>query len=941
MPDSGTGPATNRSADGHVPADGVVSVRDAARIKGVSYSAALRAVRDGSLSSHRVGRTFIVTAAALAAWRPTGAGSNGGAQAASTASTPREADLEDRLGWLAGLMVSEPATSRSRGIAGRLLADLGLASVVVWDLDGAGRALVPDPGASAATGPVPSDPVPLHAAGSMLTLLRPGLQPVSHTFPLAMGDGAHRWRLVAPVRSGRLLVGLVVLTSSGGQSSLDERDARWADLLVAMIVADRVADRRAAHERAQRAQLRALIEAVPDVAAIVDDAGRIRFANAAFRGQFGLQAGSIDIGVDLIDLLGRLEHQNEGGKRSIGPRLRSTLAGGAAATLPLTMIPRTDRGTVRLEVAPIPGSDLDDGSPRASLVRFDVVPARSTSRAAAVPTATVPAGGELIAVDRLVAFVAALGAADHLEDVLLAAIDELRDLFGASAGSILLRRDDGMMVRLVPNGFVAGAPLRNVVDPAEVAAVRTAVDQRTAIVVRRSTADPAGLAALDRAGSDAGLLIPLLVADRVIGLVSLAFFAEPAGVSPERLALATSLGRYLAVAITNARNWDRWGVAQRHLLTVIDQLPQGVVVVDAADRSLSVANRAADELWGAPLQGTVDADDVTALGDVVRDTREPIPTVDRLRLHDAEGLPFGAEESPMSRTLRHGERRLGQPMTIVRDDGSTVRVIGNHVPIVADDGRIVSGVGVYQDIEQLRELDRAKDEFLSVVAHELRNPLTSLRGNLQLLQRRLRRDGTGDGSGDIERLDALLTQTDRLDELVGRLLDVSRADLGRITLGWDRHDAPDLVRQAVGNARGQSSVHTISFDGPDTLPVVWDGVRIGQVLSNLLANAIRYTGPGEIQVTLRSGDGERVEILVRDHGDGIPDAAKDRIFERYYRGDSGGGDGLGIGLYISARIVAAHGGSLTVDDATGGGSVFTVRLPVDASPDARADDPDG
>lgn len=942
MPDSGTGPAANRPAD-EFPPSGVVSVRDAARIKGVSYSVALRAVRDGRLASSRVGRTFLITAADLADWRPHGPGIATAMVAATSERliTPgqREMDLEARLAWLASLAPGAPGASRSVVFAERLVGDLGLESVVVWTLDQSGQELVPDIPASATVSTLPPQSVPVRSAGATITLMRPGLRTLSDQFPVAMESGEHRWRLAAPVRADRQLVGLVVVTSSADQSSLEERDAGWANLLVAMIVDDLVANRQAAHDRERDEQLRAMIEVVPEVAAIVDATGRILFANGAFRGQFGLQSGSLDIGVDLVDLLGRLEQLNDGGKRSIGPRLRTALAGREAATLPLAMIPRTDRGTVRLDISPIAGPDDDDRAPRSSLVRFGLVPARTMPRPSSGPQPSAIVGGEQVALDRLVSFVAALGAGDHLDDVLLAAIDELRDLFGASAGSILLRRDDGMMIRLLPSGFVEGAPLRTVVDPDEVGAVRMAVEQRAATLLRRSTADAAGIAALDRAGSDAGILIPLLVDERVIGLASLAFFAEPVDVTSEHLTLATGLGRYLAAAISNARNWDRWGVAQRHLLTVIDQLPQGVVVVDAADGSLSVANRAADELWGVSLQGTVDVDDITALGDVVREDRDAVLTLDRLAVHDDDGHPFGDGDSPMSRTLRHGERRLGQPLTIVRDDGSTVRVIGNHVPIVADDGRIVSGVGVYQDIQQLREVDRAKDEFLSIVAHELRNPLTSLRGNLQLLQRRLRRQDDPIRTAEIERLDGLLAQTDRLDDLVGRLLDVSRADLGRITLECDRHDAVELVAQAVETARGLAGAHTIAFDGPAALPVIWDQVRVGQVLANLLSNAIRYTRPGEIHVTLRPIAEDQVEVLVRDHGHGIPDAVKARVFERYYRGDTGDTgesdhDGLGIGLYISSRIVAAHRGTLTVDDATGGGSVFSVRLPANASHEA-------
>lgn len=878
---------------------------------------------------------LFVAAADLDAWEPRR--TTDGRVAAALDATPgpvvppREAELTSRLDWLASVRASGPGRPSLDTIGQRLVADLGVARVVVWKLDIRNQRLVRLTSAGQECGES-VDTVALRDVGVIVTMLPPGLQPPDDRLAVMVEPAADQWQLVAPVRLGRQLLGLVTIVGAAGQPALSVDAVRWADLLVSLIIDTLVDQRRTAVERQRGEQLQTLIDALPDAAAIADESGRVLVANMALRIRFGLEPESLTVGVDLPTLLGQSEHLTaSGGKRSVVPRLRAILAAPEATTLPLMTPPSAGQGTTRLEITPVAGTGDPNDPVVASLVVVREVPPRPTRPPD--PDVPPPSGATegLVAIDQLVDFVTALGTGAHLDDVLVAGIDELRAIFGASAGSILLRREDGMLVRLSPTGFVETSTLKTVVDPATLTSARAAIGERRTILLLRSSADSTELQDLDRAGSDGGLIIPLLAGEEVIGLAVLAFFAEPTHITTDQIALATGLGRYLAVAVTNARNWDRWGVAQRHLLTVIDQLPQGVIVIDATDGSLSVANRAADDLWGKALQGTADTDDVRALGDVVREASTARTMTGGMAVHDAEGHPFPVGESPMERTLRDGKRRLGEPLTIRRDDGSIVRVIGNHVPIMADDGRIVSGVGVFQDIEELREVDQAKDEFLSVVAHELRNPLTSLRGNMQLVQRRLQRQGDPARAEDVERLAGLIAQTDRINELVSRLLDVSRADLDRIVMEYGECDGAQLVASAVETARGLTARHTIVLEAPDTLRVAWDRIRVEQVIGNLLSNAIKYTAHGEIRVTLGIGDDGLVEMAVADQGDGIPESVKARVFERYYRGtqETPGSEGLGIGLYISSRIVAAHRGTLTVSDGPGGGSVFTVRLPID------------
>jgi signal transduction histidine kinase len=290
--------------------------------------------------------------------------------------------------------------------------------------------------------------------------------------------------------------------------------------------------------------------------------------------------------------------------------------------------------------------------------------------------------------------------------------------------------------------------------------------------------------------------------------------------------------------------------------------------------------------------------------------------------------------------LRTQEQTVGEPLTVVRSNGERVDVLASHSPLFDGRGTIVGSVSVLQDRADFKPLDRSKDEFISVVAHELRNPLTSLRGNLQLLQRRFRKRDDDTVDQDVERIDSIITQVDRIADLVSRMLDVSRVDLGSLDVSVSDTDAGMLVRSVVLEAQGLNSDRPIEFRGPETLAVVWDAARVQQVLGNLMQNAARYAPEGPVAVELCHSDPDRVRITVRDHGPGVPAAIKKRLFKQYHRFDDGqdarslatnGNHGLGIGLYISARLARAHGGSLTVENAADGGAIFTLDLPRDAS----------
>jgi signal transduction histidine kinase/putative methionine-R-sulfoxide reductase with GAF domain len=226
-----------------------------------------------------------------------------------------------------------------------------------------------------------------------------------------------------------------------------------------------------------------------------------------------------------------------------------------------------------------------------------------------------------------------------------------------------------------------------------------------------------------------------------------------------------------------------------------------------------------------------------------------------------------------------------------------------------------------------------RDEFLSVAAHELRTPTTTLLAHAQLVLRAFDKEGRLDPRRTIRSLRAIEGQAERLGRLISQLLDISRIQVGRLALERELTDLEPLVRGVVAAAQTRASQHPITLRTDGALPALVDPLRLEQVVTNLLENAVKYSPEGSpIEVELARPSSDMVQVAVRDHGFGIPPERRAEIFERYYRGHAGDhASGMGLGLYISRQIVELHGGELLAEFPPDGGSRFLVRLPTAAS----------
>lgn len=241
--------------------------------------------------------------------------------------------------------------------------------------------------------------------------------------------------------------------------------------------------------------------------------------------------------------------------------------------------------------------------------------------------------------------------------------------------------------------------------------------------------------------------------------------------------------------------------------------------------------------------------------------------------------------------------------------------------------------------EQTHDALRARNEFLSGVSHDLKTPIATIKGQAQLLARRLRRGAAGHPGPLIDGLESIDATANKMTLLLNELVDVARLQAGQeLDLQRRPVDLVALVRRECDEARQTTERHQIVMesDGPELLGE-WDGGRLSRVIANLLSNALKFSpNGGLVTVTLgrepaTSTDGGWAVLRVRDRGVGIPPAELSLIFERFQRGSNVTGriEGSGIGLAGACQIVEQHGGSITVESVEGEGATFTVRLPLD------------
>ncbi|BCL84467.1 PAS domain S-box protein [Ktedonobacteria bacterium brp13] len=259
-----------------------------------------------------------------------------------------------------------------------------------------------------------------------------------------------------------------------------------------------------------------------------------------------------------------------------------------------------------------------------------------------------------------------------------------------------------------------------------------------------------------------------------------------------------------------------------------------------------------------------------------------------------------------------------------------------------------------RDIREQKELDQRKDTFISMASHELRNPLTTIHANLQLAERRVKsilnptlhhelpKDVEHATSDAQLMLGRALRQTKVMNRLIGNLLDGTRIQANKLNLSLAEHDIVAILKDTIQDQREVTNLRTIQLDLAESGPilVLVDKDRIGQVISNYLTNALKYSAASEEVTVGIQRKAEEVYVWVKDHGPGLTPEQQLRIWERYYQAkgitvQSGTGIGLGLGLHICKTLITRQGGQVGVDSAPGRGSTFWFTLPLAESLDVN------
>ncbi len=357
---------------------------------------------------------------------------------------------------------------------------------------------------------------------------------------------------------------------------------------------------------------------------------------------------------------------------------------------------------------------------------------------------------------------------------------------------------------------------------------------------------------------------------------------------------------------------------------VLNSSSCGIVATDTSGAILFM-NRAGSRILGFPVDEVVGK-----MSPLVFHRTEDI----RVALHRIR-----PGDMPYQLMVNHLLAHPGREWQFIRKDGSTVWVTIAITLLKQGNGRQQGFVTIFHDLTELKQMERIKADFVSVVSHELRAPLTAIRGALSLHQAAI------GGALALSQLRLLQIATDNCDKLVRVVADILDIDkLARDQMALDRTiESPlQLVEAAIAQTQPFADQYAVSFSLNPSNEELWvsvDAERFVQIMVNLLSNAAKFSLPrGEVMVSLRAEFG-RAMIRVVDYGVGIPEASRPFIFDRFSQASAGNvrkAGGTGLGLAITKMLVEAHNGTIDFQSEEGFGTTFTVSLPLIAGSEASA-----
>ncbi|MGB3328770.1 MAG: ATP-binding protein [Thermomicrobiales bacterium] len=533
----------------------------------------------------------------------------------------------------------------------------------------------------------------------------------------------------------------------------------------------------------------------------------------------------------------------------------------------------------------------------------------------------------------------AVAAETDLEVVLRQLVELARGVVSARYGALGVADERGRLLRFIHSGIDEETAARIGPLPEGHGLLGVLIHEGKPLLVPNIAAHPLSVGFPPNHPPMTTLLgVPILIAGEPVGNLYLSERTDGQPFTTDDLSAIELLATHAASAIQRARLHEEIRLAREkaerqrdRLQVIIDQLPAGVAIQAPPDWEVRILNRAAI----AMLFGNEDAPLL------------PMPA-DHLQLARIDGSPLPRREWPYALVLADIERgiphRERQQQLLVRGaDGREIPVFVQSTPIPLADEQAIGCLVVFQDMTQLREAEQLKDDFLSLLSHEFRTPLTAIHGGAHVLEAEW---GQLDRGTERELLADISRESARLDQMLSNMLRLAEVMAGRLQPATEPVLLGPVVQRVARafRARNDERMPAITVNLPAGLPALEsDPALLEQVLRNLVENAIKYSGSSDrprVHISAEERDGE-VAVHVQDEGVGIAPEHVSEIFERFRRpGADVGVRGMGLGLYLCRHLIAAQHGRIWATSAgLGKGTTISFSLPVATGWDD--DDPEG
>lgn len=404
--------------------------------------------------------------------------------------------------------------------------------------------------------------------------------------------------------------------------------------------------------------------------------------------------------------------------------------------------------------------------------------------------------------------------------------------------------------------------------------------------------------------------LPLITGQRVVGVIIV--FRGFAAFTPNDRAVLSSFANQAAIAVQNAQLYTQVENDRKRVNALLDSAADGILIL-APNFSVEKVNSAFCFLTGQSAESFIGKDHA----DVIRWAKPPQGLT--LEQASANGWPLTEHAT------------LYVEGDLVRSGNIVPVPVGiTYAPLLSEDHNLINVITTVRDITRFRQADEAKTTFISIVSHELKTPVALIKGYVSTLRRE---DARWDKKIVQESLQVIEEEADRLGTYIENLLDATRLQTNRFSLNMTDVQIADIIQRVAERFQTQTKIHTISVNIKEPLPViVADEVRINQVLSNLVANSIKYSTGGKIEISAYVNH-ENIVVCVSDEGPGIDPNDVPFIFDRFYRSPNAVKQtkGAGLGLYLAKEIITSHGGRIWIDPEIGKGARICFCIPIQKS----------